>query len=276
MVMAALDKPRNIQLKGGIGDIVTDTDKASEVACVAAIQSAFPDHLILGEEGGVIGSGESDYLWCIDPVDGTCNFAHNYQSFCVSVGVLRHALPVAGCVIEFVGGPGNWHTRTFSGARNLGSTVDGKALLVSNVKKLEDALVATEFNYYDDLWETQQELFKDFAQHAMGVRASGAAAANLCHLAAGQIDAYYQYMLKPYDVAAGIVILEEAGGRVTTADGSAYSVFDRSLLCTNDALFEKMLARVEGPTSQAIKRGVKLGVANVPKNYRVRSGAQLE
>lgn len=276
VVLAALDKPRNIQSKGSIGDIVTDTDKASEAVCVAAIQAAFPDHLILGEEGGVIGTGESDYLWCIDPVDGTCNFAHNYPGFCVSIGVLRHALPVAGCVIEFTGGPGNWSTRTYSGARNLGSTVDGKPLLVSNVKKLEDALVAMECNYFEEVWPAQQELFKVFSQEAMGVRACGAAATNLCHLAAGQTDIYTQYYLKPWDVAAGIVILEEAGGRVTTCDGAAYSVFDRSLLATNDALYEQALAKVEGPTSRAIQEGVKLGVANVPKGYRVRSGAQLE
>eukprot|EP00878_Enallax_costatus_P007646 GHUV01008005.1.p3 GENE.GHUV01008005.1~~GHUV01008005.1.p3 ORF type:complete len:145 (+),score=32.00 GHUV01008005.1:2217-2651(+) len=136
---------------------------------------------------------------------------------------------------------------------------------------------ATEFNFHmDELWPSMVELFKDFSQHAMGIRASGAAAVNLCHLAAGQIDAYYQYMLKPWDTAAGIVILEEAGGRVTTADGAAYSVFDRSMLCTNDALYAQMLAKLEGPTSRAIERGVHLGPANVPKTYKVKSGAQLE
>jgi hypothetical protein len=226
VVLAALGKPRNIQSKGSIGDIVTDTDKASEAACVAALQAAYPGHLILGEEGGVIGDTSSEYLWCLDPIDGTCSFAHNYPGacvvaatwaqlqrrplpvaalpeltpdvpaslcvcaclsppagFCVSVGVLRHALPVrqrgegglserwepphhhtaqclparwsvalerqpashllcalwpasptptppqvAGCVIEFCGGPGGWTTREFSGARNLGST--GEPLLL--------------------------------------------------------------------------------------------------------------------------------------------------
>eukprot|EP00882_Tetradesmus_deserticola_P028399 GHRQ01031634.1.p1 GENE.GHRQ01031634.1~~GHRQ01031634.1.p1 ORF type:complete len:105 (+),score=40.69 GHRQ01031634.1:244-558(+) len=102
-------------------------------------------------------------------------------------------------------------------------------------------MIATEFNCHDEqLWPCMAELFRDFSMNAMGIRASGAAAVNLCHLAAGQIDAYYQYMLKPYDVAAGIIVLEEAGGRVTTADGSAYSVFDRSLLATNDALYEQV------------------------------------
>jgi myo-inositol-1(or 4)-monophosphatase len=92
----------------------------------------------------------------------------------------------------------------------------------------------------------------------------------------GQVDAYFQYNLKPYDVAAGIVILEEAGGRVTTADGAAYSVFDRSLLATNDVLYDQVLAKVEGPTARAAQAGAKLGPANIPQGYRLRSGAQLE
>lgn len=275
-MLDAADKPRNIQSKGSIGDIVTDTDKASEAACIAAIQAAFPEHGILGEEGGLTGNADSDYLWVIDPLDGTCNFAHGYPGFCVSIGVLRHALPVAGCVVEFTGGPGKWATRTYSGGRNLGSTLDGQVLLVSNVKKLEDALVATELVYYDELWHAQSELYREFSRSAMGVRASGAAATNLCHLAAGMVDGYYQFMLKPWDTAAGIVILEEAGGRVTTADGSAFSVFDRSLLATNDALYSQMLSKLEGPTTKAMQHGAKLGPANVPKSYKVRSGAQLE
>lgn len=131
VVTEALDKPRSITSKGSIGDIVTETgarvapaycaallaallaptrtcdmlhaDKASEAACIAAITAAFADHAILGEESGISGNKGSDYLWVIDPLDGTCNFAHNYPGFCVSIGVLRHALPVAGCVIEFTG-----------------------------------------------------------------------------------------------------------------------------------------------------------------------------
>jgi myo-inositol-1(or 4)-monophosphatase len=103
VVMDAVDKPRNIQLKGAL-DLVTDTDKASEDACLAVIREACPEHAILGEEGGVSGDTSSDYLWCIDPLDGTTNFAHGYPSFAVSVGVLRHAMPVAACVVEFVGG----------------------------------------------------------------------------------------------------------------------------------------------------------------------------
>jgi myo-inositol-1(or 4)-monophosphatase len=103
VVTDALDKPRKIQFKGAT-DLVTDTDKAAEDACVAVVKQEFGSHGILGEEGGVLGDTSSDYLWCIDPLDGTTNFAHGYPSFAVSVGVLRNAKPVAGCVVEFTGG----------------------------------------------------------------------------------------------------------------------------------------------------------------------------
>lgn len=101
--MEAVDAPRNIQRKGAL-DLVTDTDQAAEVACLSVIRDKCPGHAILGEEGGVSGDMTSDYLWCIDPLDGTTNFTHGYPSFAVSIGVLRHATPVASAVVEFVGG----------------------------------------------------------------------------------------------------------------------------------------------------------------------------
>lgn len=108
-----------------------------------AITRAYPDHGILGEEGGVMGDVTSDYLWCVDPLDGTTNFAHGYPSFAVSVGVLRHAVPVAGVVIEFTGGPGGWITRTYEAARDMGATCDGRPISVSRVKVLEQSLLVS-------------------------------------------------------------------------------------------------------------------------------------
>uniref|UniRef100_A0A2P2JZM2 Inositol monophosphatase family protein n=1 Tax=Rhizophora mucronata TaxID=61149 RepID=A0A2P2JZM2_RHIMU len=113
VVMDAVNKPRNIAYKG-ITDLVTDTDKASEAAMLEVVRKNFGDHLILGEEGGVIGDTLSDYLWCIDPLDGTTNFAHGYPSFAVSVGVLFQGKPAAAAVVEFVGGPLAWNTRMFT------------------------------------------------------------------------------------------------------------------------------------------------------------------
>lgn len=145
IILDALDKPRNITNKSSTADIVTETDKAAEIACLNVIQHAFGDHAILGEEGGLTGDPTSDYLWCVDPLDGTTNFAHGYPSFAVSVGVLRHAVPVAACVVEFCGGPGTWVTRTYTATRNGGAFVNGTPLCVSRTKQLSSALLVTDW-----------------------------------------------------------------------------------------------------------------------------------
>jgi myo-inositol-1(or 4)-monophosphatase len=279
--------------KGDALDVVTETDQAAERAIVKALSAAFPDHPILGEEGGVQGGdpSTSEYLWVLDPIDGTCNFAHSLPSFSVSVGVLRHATPVAGVVIEFTGGPGNWSTRTYAASRNGGATVDGKALQCSRVSKLNEAVVACESVWYgssrpqDDaendwaraLWPAQRQLVDGLVRDVRGIRCSGSAAVNLARVASGQVDAYWQWWLKPWDCAAGVLLVEEAGGRVSTTDGNAYSIFDRSLLATNDALFPVMLQRTEPLTTKLqTELGVKLGPVGLPKGYGVRSGRQMD
>jgi myo-inositol-1(or 4)-monophosphatase len=293
VVLAAADKPRRVMSKGDALDVVTETDAAAERAIAQSILSTFPDHPILGEEGGIIGGGDvskSEWLWVVDPLDGTVNFSHAIPGFSVSVAVLRHATPVAGVVVEFTGGPGNWATRTYAASRNGGATVDGRPLQCSRVSKLSEAVVACEMVWYgstraeDDaendwaraVWPETQRLIGGLVREVRGLRCSGSAAVNLARVAQGQCDGYVQYWLKPWDVAAGVLLVEEAGGRVSTADGAAYSVFDRSMLATNDALFEKMLERTEPRTAAIQAAGVKLGPADVPKGYGVRGGRQME
>jgi myo-inositol-1(or 4)-monophosphatase len=140
--MEAADKPRNISRKEGT-DIVTATDNAAEEAITKAILAAFPDHAVLGEEAGLSGNHASSYLWVIDPLDGTVNFTHSIPGFNVSVGVLRHATPVAGCVVEFVGAPGAWTARTYWAHRNGGAFCDGKPIQVSRTRQLRDAVVVS-------------------------------------------------------------------------------------------------------------------------------------
>ncbi|KAL6759541.1 hypothetical protein V8C86DRAFT_3133168 [Haematococcus lacustris] len=279
VVLDSASKPRAFQRKEG-NDIVTETDRAAEAVVVASLRAAFPDHAVLGEEGGVTGPTGSDYLWCIDPLDGTVNFGSGYPSFCVSVGVLRHATPMAGCVIEFIGGGpgglGGWQRRKYSACRNGGAFLDGQRLAVSRTRHLRDALLATEAQYCEEQWEQVAGLYRQSTQLARGVRMCGAAAANCCHLAAGVVDAYWQFNLKPWDVAAGAVILEEAGGRLATADGTAWSVFDRSLVATNDALLEQVLAMTEPAAAAMRESGANLGPWCIPPGYRVKAGAQLE
>lgn len=136
VVRDALDKPRQIEFKGAT-DLVTETDKAAEAACLAVVQAQFPEHMVLGEEGGVMGPPGSEYLWCIDPLDGTTNFAHSYPSFAVSVGVLRNSVPVAACVVEFTGGALPTHQPRFQAVRPLPPSPSPHATLRIAITRLD-------------------------------------------------------------------------------------------------------------------------------------------
>ncbi|XP_060192135.1 phosphatase IMPL1, chloroplastic-like isoform X2 [Lycium barbarum] len=230
VVMDAVNKPRNVTYKG-LTDLVTDTDKSSEVAILEVVRKNFPDHLILGEEGGIIGDSSSDYLWCIDPLDGTTNFAHGYPSFAVSVGVLFRGKPAAAAVVE-------------------------------------QSLLVTGFGYdHDDPWATNIELFKEFTDVSRGVRRLGAAAVDMCHVALGIAEAYWEYRLKPWDMAAGVLIVEEAGGTASCMDGGRFSVFDRSVLVSNGLLHAKLLEKI-GPAKENLKsKGIDCSVWFKPENY---------
>ncbi|THG17456.1 hypothetical protein TEA_006846 [Camellia sinensis var. sinensis] len=330
VVMDAVKKPQNIVYKG-LTDLVTDTDKMSEVAILEVVTKNFKDHLILGEEGGLIGNSSSDYLWCIDPLDGTTNFAHCYPSFAVSVGVLYKGKPAAGAVVEFVGGPMCWNTRTFSAAAGGGAFCNGQKIQVSHTdkrlvedvpnntlcfmasrlkeffhelyilsdlvirlhygflstffvspsyqflsqaqfmqgkgteKKVEQSLLVTGFGYeHDDAWSTNIELFKEFTDVSRGVRRLGAAAVDMCHVALGIVEAYWEYGLKPWDMAAGVLIVEEAGGVVSCMDGGKYSVFDRSVLVSNGVLHDK---RIGPPTDKLKNKGIDFSLWFKPENY---------
>lgn len=269
VVREALDKPRSITFKGAT-DLVTETDKASEEAVLAVLRQHFPGHALLGEEGGVSGDTASPYLWCVDPLDGTTNFAHSYPAFAVSVGVVRGAMPVAGCVVEFAGGPHAWVTRTFAAHKGGGATCNGKRLHVSEVNDVRRSLLVTGFGYeHDEPWAANMELFKEFTDVCQGVRRLGAAAVDLCHLSLGVVDGYWEYRLKPWDVAAGIIIAQEAGARVTTMDGRPYSVFERSMLTSNGHLHQQMLERTSPKTQALLGAGVDLSPWFVPKGYDI-------
>lgn len=267
VVMDAVNKPRNIIYKG-LTDLVTDTDKMSEAAILEVVKSNFGDHLILGEEGGILGDTSSDYLWCIDPLDGTTNFAHCYPSFAVSVAVLFRGNPAAASVVEFVGGPMCWNTRTFSATAGGGAFCNGQKIRSSQTDKVEQSLLVTGFGYeHDDAWITNMELFKEFTDISRGVRRLGAAAVDMCHVALGVAEAYWEYRLKPWDMAAGVLIVEEAGGAVTRMDGGKFCVFDRSVLVSNGALHAKLLERIAPPTEKLKNKGIDFSLWYKPENY---------
>ncbi|XP_065852489.1 phosphatase IMPL1, chloroplastic [Euphorbia lathyris] len=267
VVMDAVNKPRNISYKG-LTDLVTDTDKMSEAAILEVVKKNFGDHLILGEEGGVIGDKSSDYLWCIDPLDGTTNFAHGYPSFAVSVGVLFRGNPVAAAVVEFVGGHMAWNTRMFSATAGGGAYLNGQRIHVSQTDKVERSLLVTGFGYdHDDAWTTNIELFKEYTDISRGVRRLGAAAVDMCHVALGIVEAYWEYRLKPWDMAAGVLIVEEAGGAVTRMDGEKFCVFDRSVLVSNGVIHSKLLEKIGTATKKLKSKGIDFSLWYKPEDY---------
>ncbi|XP_023520115.1 phosphatase IMPL1, chloroplastic [Cucurbita pepo subsp. pepo] len=268
VVMDAVNKPRNIEYKG-LTDLVTETDKTSEAAILEVVRKNFKDHLILGEEGGVIGDSSSDYLWCIDPLDGTTNFAHGYPSFAVSVGVLFRGNPAAAAVVEFVGGPMCWNTRIFTATAGGGAFCNGQKIHVSQTSQVERSLLVTGFGYeHDDPWATNMDLFKEFTDVSRGVRRLGAAAVDMSHVALGIVEAYWEYRLKPWDMAAGVLIVEEAGGAVTRMDGEKFSVFDRSVLVSNGIVHDKLLEKIGSATEKLKGKGLDFSLWYKPENYQ--------
>ena len=270
-IHAALDAPRNVQYKGAL-DLVTDTDKESELAVLAVLRAAWPDHAILGEEGGVTGRLESPYLWAVDPLDGTTNFSHSYPSFACSVAVTRHGSPLACCVIEFCGGPRAWTTREYSAAVGQGATCNGQPLNgVTTTSELRRSLLVTGFGYDHGLdWEENLQLWRHFTDVCQGVRRLGAASVDLCHVALGVVDAYWEFQLKPWDMAAGALVLSEAGGTVTKGDGSPFTIFAKSIIASNGPLHGPVLEHVGAACGRLTAAGFDLEDWYIPAGYDVR------
>jgi myo-inositol-1(or 4)-monophosphatase len=231
--------------KGRI-DLVTDFDRRSERLLIARIAERFPGHSVLAEESGAHASGSapSRVRWLIDPLDGTTNFAHNYPFFAVSVGVEVDGELVAGAVFDPVRG------EMFAAARGLGATLDQTAIQVSGIDRLEDALLVTGFPY--DVREHPERVmpaFQAFLARAQGIRRDGSAALNLCYVAAGRFDGFWEPALSAWDTAAGTVIVREAGGLVTDYRGGAFRVGASSVLATNRRLHDAMMrVLAESPT----------------------------
>lgn len=219
--------------KGAI-DLVTEYDRRSEAALLARIAERFPGHAVLAEESG--GSGAARVRWIVDPLDGTTNFAHNYPFFAVSIGVEVDGEMVAGVVYDPV------REETFSAAAGSGATLDREPIRVSEIARLEDALLVTGFPY--DVREHPERFldpFRAFLVRAQGVRRDGSAALNACYLACGRFDGFWELHLSPWDMAAGSLIVREAGGRVSRFDGAPLRLDGREILATNGALHEKMM-----------------------------------
>lgn len=227
-----------VEHKGRI-NLVTEADLASERHIKQLIASHYPAHRILAEESGRDDRGaisSDDYCWIIDPLDGTTNFSHGFPCYAVSIGVERNGQMVAGAIYD----PSR--DEMFAAERGAGATCNGQRIQVSAVEQLEKSLVVSGFPY--DVRERMHEYlpaWREFLKRAQGVRRFGAAAIDMAYVAMGRLEGFWEHGLHAWDTAAGWIIVEEAGGRVTQLDGSPFDNHIPSLLCTNGKVHDEML-----------------------------------
>ena len=241
IIMEALNKPRVADHKGKT-DLVTETDHLSEKTIKSIIRSSFTDHGFLAEESGE-DSSTSDYLWIIDPLDGTTNFVHGYPSFAVSIGLFYQNEPLVGVVMEMP------HTKLYTAIKGEGAWCEGRSISCSQTGLLENSLLVTGFGYeHGERWERNMRLYKHFTDTTQGVRRLGAAAVDLCHVASGKVDGFWEYDLHPWDTAAGILIAQESGCMVTQMNGSEFSIYDNNILVVNPKIYTTMLSEIQSIT----------------------------
>ncbi len=225
----------DIQSKGRPGDLVTEADKAAETEILKILLDKLPEHQILAEESGTLGGNNSKYLWAIDPLDGTTNYAHGYPMSVVSIGLMVDGVPQVGVVYD------PFRDELFRAATGHGATCNDKAIIVSQTKELTDTLLVTGFAY--DRRETNDNNYAEFCyltHLTQGVRRSGSAALDLVYTACGRFDGYWERGLSPWDMTAGIAIIREAGGKVTAYDQSALDIGSGRILATNGLIHHSL------------------------------------
>lgn len=228
-------KLATVEEKGRSGDLVTIADKESEAAVIDIVRRHFPDHSILAEESGRVTVNQSECLWAIDPLDGTTNYAHQYPCFATSIGLLIDGIPQVGVIYDPI------RNELFRAAKGLGATRNRVPISVSSTKTLDRSLLVTGFAY--DRRETSDNNYAEFCyltHLTQGVRRSGAASLDLAHVADGRLDGYWERGLSPWDIAAGVILVTEAGGQVTAYDGSAFAIDTGRILATNRLIHSEL------------------------------------
>jgi myo-inositol-1(or 4)-monophosphatase len=240
-----LHQPRSVSHKGQV-DLVTDADKASELLIAGGLREAFPDHRLIGEEGSR-GSGDSPWGWVIDPLDGTTNYAHRYPHFAVSIGLEFEGEPVLGVVCDPM------REETFHAIKGRGAWVNDTPITVSDIDALIDALLATGFSYQIAERSESYHLWTVINNTAQGVRRDGSAALNMCYVAAGRLEGFYELPVNAWDIGAGAIIVREAGGIVTNYDGSPFGLYDRQVIATNRLIHDQLVRGIQD-TLAAIRK----------------------
>jgi myo-inositol-1(or 4)-monophosphatase len=245
-----------VEYKGAI-DLVTEVDRACELAILEAIRSRYPAHDIVTEETDLARTG-SRYVWFVDPLDGTVNFAHSYPFLCVSVALAIGGEVVAGAVFDPV------RDELFTAEKGAGAHVNGRRLRVTTASRLIESLLITGFPY--DLHEKLDERLRPFNRvmgKARAVRRDGSAALDLCYVAAGRADGFWEVMLKPWDMHAGRLIVEEAGGKATRLDGQPLGLGPDGCVATNGLIHEALVetlseeggGKAQGPLPTPSRQG---------------------
>ena len=236
VLMEKFGRDIKISKKGDI-NLVTEADLASEALIIERIRSHYPKHGILAEESGtaVVAGADSSWKWIIDPLDGTTNFAHGYPCFCVTIALEHNGEIVIGVTFDPT------RNELFAAERGRGASLNNKPIRVSDTEELGDALIVTGFPYdFKDRPQFARHL-TEFLIASRGVRRDGSAAIDMAYVACGRFDGFWEEGLNPWDMAAGVLLIEEAGGQVSDYDNSKFSIYSPPMVTSNGLIHSQML-----------------------------------
>jgi len=226
-----------VEYKGEV-DLVTVADRQSEALILERIRARWPNHDVIGEEGARVESG-SDYRWYVDPLDGTTNFAHAFPVFCVSLALEHKGQRIAGVIYDPT------RDELFAAEQGSGAYLNGEKIRVSTIANLAECLVATGFPSHKRHQNPNIFFYHQITLRTHGVRRAGSAALDLCCVACGRFDAFWEFNLNPWDTAAGVLIVEEAGGRVSDFKGGPFRIDSRETLASNGLVHKALLAEFD-------------------------------
>jgi myo-inositol-1(or 4)-monophosphatase len=234
ILLENLGKVKEIEFKAK-NSLVTEVDKLSEEIIISNIRSSFPEHAIFAEESGR-DSSESEHVWLIDPIDGTTNYAHAYPFFSISIALEINGEVEVGLVYDPV------KDEMFTAEKGKGAFLNGESISVSKSHAIEHSHVCTGFMHEVE-WMVEANIkhFGNFIRRARAVRRDGSAALDLCYVACGRFDGFWELGLNPWDTAAAVLILIEAGGQVSTFTGDEYSIYEKEILASNSIVHEQMI-----------------------------------
>jgi myo-inositol-1(or 4)-monophosphatase len=246
IIRAAWRQPRSIDYKGPI-DLVTSVDRSTEQSIVAVLHHEFPEHSILAEEDTRLTGAAREYCWIIDPLDGTTNFAHSYPQVAVSIALEFSEQTILGLVYD------PFRRECFRAVKGEGASLNGDRIEISRINELDKALLATGFPYdRRENADSYLTFFKDFLVRCQGIRRAGSAALDLCYVAAGRLDGFWELKLKPWDIAAGALIVAEAGGSVSDFLGNDFSIHGTETLASNGLIHDEMVRVLSGAADHRV------------------------